>query len=197
MLQSQKLIFFILLIVATKFTATEAIIQEETDIIIDENECRIETKSISSDCPVGSQDEKEWNVNNRVIAILEKGKPLNCIEPCKNLLPHAIWFNCTSLKYLLLKYTHRCTKDNRVVEIIFPIRAIIQKLVPSFPNLTSVTPGPQTKKIDPEKNTHIGIFIFLGFAVPAALVICLGRSLKHFLHLIQLRATTLLLLSHL
>ncbi|XP_041039936.1 proline-rich receptor-like protein kinase PERK2 [Carcharodon carcharias] len=171
MLQTQKLLF-ILLTVTAKVTAEEAMIQEKTYPITHiGNECRIKTKNISSGCSFGWQEEKEWNVDNRPIAILEKGKPLNCIEPCINLWYHEIWLNCTAIKYTLVKYTYRCTKDNQVDEFSLHFKADMQERVSSFPNLTAVTPESQPPKLKVENHMHIGIGISIVIVVLVMLLI--------------------------
>ncbi|XP_078390311.1 uncharacterized protein LOC144672330 [Cetorhinus maximus] len=175
MLQMQKLLF-ILLNMTANVTAEEAMIQEKTYPIIHfGNECRIKTKNISSGCPFGWQEEKEWIVDNRPIAILEKGKPLNCIEPCRNLSYHEIWLNCTAIKHTLVKCTYRCTKDNQVDEFSLHFKDM-QERVSSFPNLTAVTPESQPPRLEVENHMHIGIGISFVIVVLVMLSICLKVS---------------------
>ncbi|XP_078084850.1 uncharacterized protein LOC144503803 isoform X2 [Mustelus asterias] len=169
--QNQKPIFIILLITATQgVIAAEATVQEEIYPIIHiGNECRIKTENISSGCPVGWQEEKEWNVNNGPIAILGKGKPLHCIEPCIKLQDQEIWLDCIAINYTLVKYTYRCTKSNTVDEFTI----YFKEQVPSFPNETTVTPEPQTPKTEGRK--YIGTAVSIGvLAVLTVLVICLN-----------------------
>uniref|UniRef100_UPI00398F6863 uncharacterized protein n=1 Tax=Pristiophorus japonicus TaxID=55135 RepID=UPI00398F6863 len=159
--QSQKLIFFILFMAVTTVTAaSEAIIQEKTYPIIQAgNECKIDTSNIHG-CPFGWYEEKEWDVDNRPLAILEKGKPLTCIEPCIKLLQHEIWFNCTLLKYVFVKYTCRCIKDDEVNETVFLFR---KSKIP---------------KLEVTKHWHIGIGPALGITVLAVLSIWLKKQCK-------------------
>ncbi|GCB79812.1 hypothetical protein scyTo_0018812 [Scyliorhinus torazame] len=66
MFQTLNLYFFLLAVI-TKVTMA----QEKTYPIIDVgNECRIKTGNIFSGCPAGWQEEKEWNVDNKPVAIL-------------------------------------------------------------------------------------------------------------------------------
>ncbi|XP_072365731.1 uncharacterized protein [Scyliorhinus torazame] len=150
MFQTLNLYFFLLAVI-TKVTMA----QEKTYPIIDVgNECRIKTGNIFSGCPAGWQEEKEWNVDNKPVAILVHGKPSNCTRPCLNLQHQEIWLNCTLIKHALVKHTCRCTKDNQVDEVTFYFRDI-QELVSPFENLTTVSPESHTPTSKAE-HMHIG-----------------------------------------
>ncbi|XP_072365735.1 uncharacterized protein [Scyliorhinus torazame] len=170
----QKPIFFVLLVVATQgVTAAESNIQEGNypNIRVG-NECRISTENISG-CQDGWQEEKELSVNNTPFAILTQDNPLNCIYPCKNLTHQEIWLNCTLINDTLIKYT--CTKDKKVYEFTHNFKGKdIQERLPSVPNLTTVTPESQTRKV--KKPTHIGIIIAICIGI--VVLIVLGVLLK-------------------
>ncbi|XP_048418861.1 uncharacterized protein LOC125467267 isoform X2 [Stegostoma tigrinum] len=167
----QKLSLLILTI-ATK--AIIAIRVEYHTMIHNGNECGIDINK--SNCTGGFQEEHELTLDDRPIAIWEKGKPLNCTDLCIKQQNGVIWLNCTPMTSKIVKYSTMCTKDNQLDESILYFRDNQERLSP-FLNPTMVAPtGPQANK-----NKHIGCFVsVIILAVGVAIIVAavIGKRKK-------------------
>ncbi|XP_038652966.1 uncharacterized protein LOC119965973 isoform X2 [Scyliorhinus canicula] len=163
MFQTLNLLFFLLAVI-TKVTA-----QEKTYPITDVgNGCRINTGNIFSGCLAGWQEEKEWNVDNKPVAILVLGKSSNCTDPCLNLQRQEIWLNCTLVKHALVKLVCRCTKEKQLDEATFYFRDIQEQVSP-FENLTTASP----ESLSPtSKAEHMHIGIGISIVIVVLVVLC-------------------------